>query len=85
MQVVKQVDTTLTTDSQEKDYYEKIYQKPTTTSLYVDLNCLMCSPWMFQYLNEILWRNMSDPNRIDVIPPDFITVHIDIMGDKQYL
>jgi hypothetical protein len=85
VQVVKQVDTTLTTDNQEKNYYEKIYQKPTTTSLYVDLNCLMCSPWMFQYLNEILWRNMSDPNRIEIIPPDFITVHIDIMGDKRYL
>ena len=85
VQVVKQVDTTLTTDSQEKDYYEKIYQKPTTTSLYVDLNCLMCSPWMFQYLNEILWRNMSDPNTVAINPPDFITVHIDIMGDKRYL
>ena len=85
VQIVKQLDTTLTTDLQEQSYYQQIYKKPTTTSLYVDLQCLMCSPWMFQYLNEILWRNMSDPNTISINPPDFITVHIDIIGDQQYV
>ena len=85
VQVVKQADLTLATDAEEKTFYSKIYQQPTASSLYVDINCLMCSPWMFYYLNEILWRNMSDPNAVTVNPPDFITVHIDIMGDKRYL
>jgi hypothetical protein len=85
VQVVKETDATLANDSEEKAYYEKIYQRPTASSIFVDLNCLMCSPWMFQYLNEVLFRNMSAANTISIIPPDFITVHIDILGDKQYL
>ena len=85
VQVVKETDFTLASDSVEKAYYEKIYQRPTASSIFVDLNCLMCSPWMFQYLNEVLWRNMKDPNPFTINPPDFITVHIDIMGDKQYI
>ena len=85
VQVVKETDFSLANDTEEKTYYEKIYQQPTASSIFVDLNCLMCSPWMFQYLNEVLWRNMSDPNTISINPPDFLTVHIDILGDKQYL
>jgi len=85
VQVVKETDLTLATDSEERVFYAKIYQQPTASSIFVDLQCLMCSPWMFQYLNEVLWRNGSDMNAVTINPPDFITVHIDIMGDKQYI
>jgi len=84
VQVVKQLDTTLSTDLQKQAYYQQIYKKPSSTHLYVDINCLLASPWMFQYLNETLWRNGSDPNAVTIFPPDFITVHIDILGDLQY-
>lgn len=83
---VKRMSTSTTTDALKKDFYPKLFTVPQAGVLYLDLNIGLLSPWLFPYMNEVLFRDYSDANAVvSSSLPDYITIHVDIYGDVGLL